>query len=204
MSQLMFCKSCNRLYRQEDLKSDEHGNYWCPDIKCPGELFEVDELMGNALQLLWEKNYITSFCCSGHIYEEDPQGYIMFISTALSPTTSDGCPDGWTVRKYKYLNEYNRVVQTGVRYGYEITEEDKDKNNGIFENILLDKIKSLYEWIYKLPSNQYPSIEKIAREIKDGSDYIKYVDTNEDGSNITTTIDMNANLKYRSKPIIIK
>lgn len=53
---------------------------------------ELDDLIAPTIQLLNQKNYITSACCSGHANDVEPMGYIQFDFGEMTPEV---LPEGW-------------------------------------------------------------------------------------------------------------
>lgn len=96
----LICLKCFEVY-DERIKSglvdwkwfhDKRGFecYQCPKNKCNGGyVVEVDELFLPIIKILNQKNYTTTFCCSGHVYESHPHSYISFIAGTELPTIPD-------------------------------------------------------------------------------------------------------------------
>lgn len=92
---------------------------------------EVDDLIAPSIQLLNQKNYITSACCSGHIEEDPSCAYIQFDFGEMTPEV---LPEGW------YWEE------DGLMY-YEYLSTEKKQ----LEMEIHDTMRKLYEWAWGLP-----------------------------------------------------
>lgn len=76
------CMTCLREYYKEGLNLEKaiDGYYYkCPSVEC-GDLgvVEIDDLILPVIKRLNEKGYRTTFCCSAHSYEDNPDTYISF------------------------------------------------------------------------------------------------------------------------------
>ncbi len=94
-------------------------------------LVEVDDLIAPAIQLLNQKNYITSACCSGHAGDLPVIGYIQFDFGEMTPET---LPNGWYwdgdgLMYYDYISHTVQVQEQEIR----------------------DTMRKLYEWAQSLP-----------------------------------------------------
>lgn len=114
----------------------------CVDPYCYGSVVEIDENILPIIKLLWNKNYTTKFCCSGHVQEMGLDGvnniYIYFD------------------RGYKFQN-----IPTGFKYT--ITKEENNKKacminkritkTNVLEYMqeLADVMQALYKWAEELP-----------------------------------------------------
>ena len=56
-----------------------------PCGNCGSNLVEIDELYIVIIKILNQKGYKTAYCCSGHIYENLPQSYILFSAGIKLP-----------------------------------------------------------------------------------------------------------------------
>ena len=67
---MLVCLNCNELYDKLKVEFDHHKDWnWCPKLNCGSKIIEVDELFVPIIIELNKKNYLTEFCCSGHIHE---------------------------------------------------------------------------------------------------------------------------------------
>lgn len=114
------CLECNETYK---MSLD-----YCPKTSCNGVIIEVDELMLPIIMLLNNKGYITEFCCSGHICEQDNRcyPYITFdscLNDILSgkdiKSVFSGLPEPWYIDDDDWLDrislrcslENNNIVE---------------------------------------------------------------------------------------------
>jgi hypothetical protein len=108
-------------------------NSWncCPKTNCTGKVIEVDELMLPIILTLWNKGYYTSYCCSGHIYDNYPNTYIKFESEVDIPY----CPIAFAFEEENVIRKFYKTTDYALFYE------------------ILDVIKILQEWALQLPIN---------------------------------------------------
>lgn len=124
------CMECYEVY--DDLYG-RHFEY-CPKVGCGGDrVVEIDELIIPAIIALNKKEYITEFCCSGHVYGTGTGGYIKFAAGIAV----DSAPSGWKIEKG--LNG-----EFIIRY---TIESDNDSDRYIE---ILDSMESLMLWVSQL------------------------------------------------------
>lgn len=168
MSNFTMCTVCRKVFRKGS-KAKEYRNH---REYCNGIIFEIDELMIPAISALLEKNYVTTYCCSGHHYNDLPKPYIVFINDYLAPI---GQPVGWYREIEVNRNKYDGHIQTRVILralppleGFRNIIEKQEYINYALNN--------LYKWINELEYNKNPGAEQLANMINEGKD--AYIDIN--------------------------
>ena len=135
------CLDCYEIYDKDKIyKNDFYDYIGCPKTNCVGELIEIDELMIPTIKILNQKGYYTKFCCSGHYYDQHPNGYIMFEEDIDVPNL----PKGWN------KEEHGNYVVIRSSISYEVGKRPTIKD---FKKIC-DNAKTLVDWAIKLPYNE--------------------------------------------------
>jgi hypothetical protein len=141
-----YCPDCGGLYSGRalnlNLEMEDNPYSWyamCPNALCGGEAFEIDEEMIIPIKILHQKGYKTLYCCSGHVYTRNNDGYIMFNTSEIEmPETS---PDGW------FIDDDDGNV---IRYR---CKDDSDIKKRSYQHMQID---SLIRWCEDLP----PAVRK--------------------------------------------
>ena len=139
MTKYYLCRECGKIYDGDLIKYP-----YCPDLECNScdiELIELDELMLYPIKVLNEKGYITSFCCSGHAFNNIFQTYICFDSI-YKP---NGCPKNWKREEDDYC-ERLCLRAKGLNYKEWNNATEPERQKIIFKRML-----DLYDWVDKLP-----------------------------------------------------
>lgn len=135
------CMNCYEVYDKDKIKADYcYDNIWCPKSNCVGNLIEIDELMIPTIKILNQKGYFTRFCCSGHYYDQHPNGYIMFEEGIEIPNI----PKDWN----KEMHNDCVIIRSTIPDGSGKRPTIKD-----FKKIC-DNAKILVDWANKLPDNE--------------------------------------------------
>lgn len=132
-----YCPNCGGVYLGKALNLEYGPCNWavrCPNASCDGEAFEIDEEMIIPIKILRQKGYITSYCCSGHVYTSNNGGYIRFDTDFIEmPETS---PDGW------FFDGSNTI-----RYR-DRDADDSDIKKRSYQHV---QINRLIRWCQELP-----------------------------------------------------
>lgn len=143
------CMSCLREYYKEGLNLTqpiEGYNYRCPSVNCGDiQVVEIDDVLMPVIKILNEKGYMTSYCCSGHYYENDTNTYISFDIETVPNTT----PKGFILEDEEYYKQNNWTFlnnQICFRKWYRYCDTKKQVSKEILKTML-----DLMEWVDKLP-----------------------------------------------------
>ena len=146
------CPKCFTVYDSFRLKPQE-GVYYCPNLYCDiEELFDIDELMIDPIQVLNMKGYRARFCCSGHTFSRPLHSYIMFDKCYKFDTT----PKGWKIYNTKTYSihdkdDYDYIPTsefvTMVEVNLDSDELDIEKKR----KIISERTANLLKWVYSLP-----------------------------------------------------
>lgn len=105
MNKYAYCTTCKKIFETSRIGLKfEYGNGTCPTEGCKGEAFGIDEDMIIPISILNDKGYITDWCCSGHIFDDNSDGYIAFHGKRSFPAS---VPDGW----YQDCNDYRFCIR---------------------------------------------------------------------------------------------
>lgn len=138
---MYICLDCYEIFEKDSIKNDFYlDDIFCPKSNCMGRLVEIDELMIPTIKILNQKGYFTKFCCSGHYYDQHPNGYITFEEDIELPNL----PKRWN------------KVQSGkcITIRSEVSKNYSKPNIKDFKKIC-DAAKTLVDWAIKLPDNNY-------------------------------------------------
>lgn len=110
------CMSCLKVWDSYylDINYSSYLIVTCP--KCDGRVVEVDELMTPTIIELNKKGWKTTFCCSGHLYNNgDKLGvYISFEGKVIPPNLPENFiaeSNGAIYHKTQKFNNSNRPNQ---------------------------------------------------------------------------------------------
>lgn len=98
------CMGCGEIY--------DYNMEMCPKAGCEGDVVEIDELMLPIIRTLRHKGYITSYCCSGHIYEDIAQAYVCLadvVSEVLETNELDQIRDSLPKMWSMEIDNFNRI-----------------------------------------------------------------------------------------------
>ncbi len=137
---MLVCKSCYKILDKELLYG-----YTCPDITCFGELIQVDELIADAIILLWKKGYKSLACCSGHVYEKSFQCYIAF--NVFYPKLKKNLPKNFKWEENTYKKSF--IKCTIERF---MRDEWSDYSFKKKIKIIYESNLELNKWVKKLPN----------------------------------------------------
>lgn len=136
------CLDCYEVFEKDYIKNDIlMDDIKCPKTNCIGSLIEVDELMLPTIKILNQKGYFTKFCCSGHYYDQHPEGYITFYEDIKLPNI----PKGWHEENFNNCTTIRSFITKGKYRKPKINDFKKICNNA----------KLLVDWAIKLPNNKY-------------------------------------------------
>ena len=137
---MYMCLDCYEIYDRDSIKIDEFADYkFCPKSNCLGKIVDVDELLIPTIKILNQKGYYTRFCCSGHYYEQHPNGYISFEEDIDIPYL----PKGFTKEVYNDCVTIRSTIKHNI---------GKKPNIKDFKKIC-DNAKILVDWAISLPYN---------------------------------------------------
>lgn len=73
------CRNCYEIYDSTLLNHHQTFEFCCPKRNCSTDmcLVEIDDLLVDPIVTLWKSDIDTKFCCSGHLYEEHNNSYII-------------------------------------------------------------------------------------------------------------------------------
>lgn len=128
------CNLCGTVFEGRNIKPDEYSyTMECPIATCCGQMFECDEEMLIPVSMLNAKGYYTQFCCSGHIYGNSGEGYILFHNDCFPDTVPKGWyADGNAIR-YKFTKivpidrakERHRKIEALMKWCNELDESEE-------------------------------------------------------------------------------
>lgn len=114
----------------------------CPKSDCAaGEIVDIDELFLPIIKLLNQKGYITKYCCSGHVYSNIPDTYIVFKE---SVKVLPNIPEEFDV-------ENDGVIKISYRYSDGVSELE-------LYNSIIENAKKLLKWAAELPRSVYCNV----------------------------------------------
>lgn len=144
---LYLCPDCGNVYDDRNFKPTYIGQYeyCCPKADCRGRMFQVDELILPVIIELNKKGYITSYCCSGHVYEECPSGYISFDDSECAFTDLAFENIGNILKTYKNPSWHLDV------YGFVLRSESWDKDKETKAQYVFRINQELLEIVKNLP-----------------------------------------------------
>lgn len=92
---MYICKECKNVYVAKSLRDKKV----CPIGNCFGDLVEIDDALAPIIQMMWQKDIHTKFCCSGHPASFNSSGncYIIF------DLAKSGCKIHETIKNMKHL-----------------------------------------------------------------------------------------------------
>lgn len=151
------CPDCYSVYYSSLLTHSENGTKtWCPNASCgSSKVFDIDELMIPSIIKLNKKGYITTDCCSGHMYL--PEMYVAFRGHLDLPM--DTLPNYFKITHDTSIifesqnNPDDNIMEeatiiTGFLNEVPLCDQNIDKRYLIIH----DAIKLFNEWVDKLPS----------------------------------------------------
>lgn len=142
------CLSCLSVFKPElishlpklpvtpDGKDGELVGIPCPTSSCSGQVIEIDELILPVIFILNYKGYQTKACCSGHVYHQISDTYIMFQVGVELPEL----PDGF------------RVDESDLEPRQDCVTIRKSHASGDRVGSILLTNKKLYDWARALPN----------------------------------------------------
>lgn len=153
------CPKCFNAYDSLRLKIQDEV-YYCPNLSCNDEeLFNIDELMIDPIQILNMKGYRTRFCCSGHTFSKPLHSYIMFDRIYDFNTS----PKSWKVYNTKtfslneeYSEDYIPIFESVTMV--EVTQDDEGLNLEEKRKIISERIADLLRWVINLPKYEEDDI----------------------------------------------
>lgn len=139
------CMGCYEIY-DRDLG-------YCPKSNCNDNVVEIDELMLPAIKLLNQKGYVTSFCCSGHVYDDGCTVYVMLNGCIYRALSEDAIkhmqsilPESWTMD----IGGYGEIL-----FEHEIKKDFEYKFDvETYEDILKANVDFLH-FVQQLPELEY-------------------------------------------------
>ena len=155
----LYCERChnvnviefNNIKHTFNINKDLYMGISCHCNICGWEMSEIDEGMFEIIILLNKKGYRTITCCSGHDYEDNSDGYILFNNAEHYLKIFDTLPDTW------YLNKPStgtNAVDKCTKYlmpEYDIRQKNKLGNH--FTKGQLKKVNNdLLNWVKSLPN----------------------------------------------------
>ncbi len=131
---MLWCPKCFNVSRVY-LRDKESRK--CTNEDCTGLMEHVDELMVPILNLLNCKGYITTGCCSGHLYGDGVNTYISF-----SVSINHGIPKGFNLISVN--DQLGSVVKIEYMYFPKSMQEAM--------MMIANNWKTLYTWAESLPA----------------------------------------------------
>ena len=143
---MKICVVCESIFK--DYAIFVEGN--CPLRNCCGEVIEIDENLYEAYKLLNEKDYMTTYCCSGHSYDEvDGCNAVNTYISFYGEVNFAKLPIGFKLERYEYINGAGNLVPSiGIRKKYQ-----KDLTSIELQKQLWKTSIEVLEWAEKLGVN---------------------------------------------------
>ena len=139
---MLVCLNCWEVYEYTALKDEMGYGMPCPKKGCDGAVEDIDECILPAIRLLNEKGYYTTYCCSGHYWDNEGSGYsypyISFIPE-IEVDVFKNIPDGFVI---------DHDASTGVVLRLYLRHQDTVK---LHMEILKAAVR-LIKWAKKLPA----------------------------------------------------
>lgn len=145
------CLTCFNEYDGNLLKLDKSEGYYyrCPNKKCGDlNLIEIDDLILPIIKLLNIKGYRTTYCCSGHAYENEincANTYIVFNLECVPKII----PKGFILENEAYYNKKGWKWEEGdicIRKYYKENLSECELHQQICETMI-----ELSKWVEELP-----------------------------------------------------
>lgn len=123
-----FCTNCHQIYDSSFAQFPLYGKKrLCPKVECGKSVVEIDDLIMPAIATFNKKGYITSFCCSGHPYDNCSLPYVQFEQYYNFP--KELLPPDWAINKNNgglyAFTFYNKVMDLTERIEY-LSKINKD------------------------------------------------------------------------------
>lgn len=139
------CMGCGEIY--------DWNTEICPKAGCEGDVVWIDELMIPIIKILRKKGYITSYCCSGHIYSNICNAYVVFedfMSDVLDDNEIDyikeHLPKSWVLNINNGITiSFQHMIHACCDEGYELEK---------WEDIVVANME-LLKFVKELPELEY-------------------------------------------------
>lgn len=134
---MLYCFECNNVFH--NLSGLKAGDY-CPLKGCDNIIEDIDENYLPIIQILNEKGYITTYCCSGHFCTWYSTAYISFGHIVKKELLSD-LPSDFIIEENQ--DEDGKFIVIRAKYNI---DDQRERHKRILELTL-----SLLNWAINLP-----------------------------------------------------
>lgn len=144
------CQCCHQIFNKDVMSLPKYNDneILCPIYDCNGVIIEIDDLLVPIILKLWDMDFNTCFCCSGHPYGMNYETYIGFDKSSISERNFifPFLPDGYRIE------QNDRCIfltsETTWRKGITYTFSEK-------LDIIIKNVKSLNHWANELEKWMY-------------------------------------------------